>query len=293
MLRENDLLKLFARANAALPAGVAIPPGDDMAMLKVGGADVLIAVDPLIEGVHFDRAAATIEQIGRKAITRNLSDVAAMAAQPVGAVVAASLPRGMSMDDAAALYEALRGTCARYACPLIGGDTSIWDGPLTLTTTVLAEPAGVEPVRRGTSKAGDVLYVTGQLGHSLAGHHLDFEPRLNIARALAGDVVTRPSAMMDLSDGLAMDLPRLCEHAQVNVDALPVRPGTPDPAWKHAVGDGEDYELLFASSGDIPEAIDDVAITRVGEVTAGGGVRFVNNQGDVLDAAGLGWEHAG
>ena len=88
-LTENDLLAFIARGNAGLPESVVIPPGDDMAMIRVGGTELLVAVDPLVEGVHFVRTAASPEQIARKALCRNLSDVAAMAAQPVAAVAAA------------------------------------------------------------------------------------------------------------------------------------------------------------------------------------------------------------
>ncbi len=291
VLRENELLSRIAAAGAGMPASVSIPPGDDMGMVRIAGADVLIAVDPLIEGVHFDRATASLEQIGRKAITRNLSDVAAMAAKPVAAVVSAVLVRGFSQVDAETLFDAVRVTGERYGCPVVGGDVAFNDGPLTLTVTVLAEPDGVEPVRRGTANPGDRLYVTGQLGNSAAGHHLDFEPRLSVARALASDPKMQPTAMMDISDGLAQDLPRLCPHAVVNVAVLPIREGTASPRWQHAIGDGEDYELLLATKNRLPARVAGVALTCIGEVTETGGVVFLDAGGNALDVTGFGWEH--
>ncbi len=301
-VRENDLLQHVYAANAALPAGVTIPPGDDMGALRLregSGDTVLVTVDQLADGVHVDLATASLQQVGRKAITRNLSDVAAMAARPVGAVVAASLPRGFGHGRAATLFDAMRDTAAAYACPLVGGDISIWDGRLLLTVTVLAEPwPGVEPVRRGTASVGDAVYVSGELGYSPAGHHLDFEPRLALARALAGLKGARPTAMMDLSDGLAMDLPRMMGHAEVEAALLPIRDhagggGKALAEWRHAVSDGEDYELLFtvAPGSAVPPTLEGVRLTRVGTVTNAGGVVLVHPDGTRTDLAGLGWEH--
>ena len=304
-VRENDLLRHVYAGNAALPAGVTIPPGDDMGAVRLRGGSgdtVMVTVDQLADGVHVDLATATLQQVGRKAITRNLSDVAAMAARPVGAVVAASLPRGFGHGRASALFDAMRDTAAAYACPLVGGDISIWDGRLLLTVTVLAEPwPGVEPVRRGTASVGDAIYVSGELGYSPAGHHLDFEPRLALARALASlpsGEGGRPTAMMDLSDGLAMDLPRMVGHAEVEAALLPIRDHASGgvealPGWRHAVADGEDYELLFivAPGAAVPAAVESVPLTRVGTVTAAGGVALVHPDGTRTDLAGLGWEH--
>ena len=300
MILENELLAFIASGNAGLPGSVVIPPGDDMAMFRVGGADLLIAVDPLIEGVHFTLGAASPEQIARKALTRNLSDVAAMAAKPVAAVVAAQLPGDTSEAFAQRLVRGLQATAAAFACPIVGGDVAIHRSAtaiLSLTVTVLAEPDGVEPVRRRTAKLGDAVWVSGELGGSLnadgTGHHLDFTPRLALARALASSPETRPSSMMDLSDGLAMDLPRLVKHATVDLASVPTRAGVDDV--RRALGDGEDYELLFTARPEValPERLDGVRLTRIGTVTASGGVRFLDAHGTMVDASALGWEHRG
>src|SRR5690606_22827647 len=129
-------------------------------------------------------ATASLERIARKAITRNLSDVAAMAGIPAGAVVAASLPEDFTSDQARRLFDAMREVAGQYDCPLFGGDIAVWPGRLLLSVTVLATSrADVGPIRRAGAQAGDVLFVSGELGGSLqdvAGrvHHLDFEPRL-------------------------------------------------------------------------------------------------------------------
>jgi len=298
-MRENDLLQHIYRASRGVPSqfpGVSIPPGDDMGAVVIGGQTMLVTVDQVADGVHVDLANTPLEKVGRKCITRNLSDVAAMAARPVGAVAAACLPRDLSEANAAALFDALRTTAERDACPLIGGDISMWSGKLIVTVTIFAEPAGIEPVRRGTARPGDGLYVSGDLGNSLAsGHHLDFEPRIALARQLAGDPRTRPTAMIDLSDGLAQDLPRLTDHAMIEAALLPIRDGTPEPRWRHAIGDGEDYELLLAlppeADAHLPGQIDGVPITRIGRVAADGGVRLTLPDGQTPELRGLGWEH--
>jgi thiamine-monophosphate kinase len=310
-MREWDLLRHVFRASAALaenPA-VTIPPGDDMGAIRIGGVEVLITVDQLADGVHVDLTTTPIAKVGRKAITRNLSDVAAMAASPVAAVVAASLPKAMGERRATSLFDAMRQAAAAFDCPLIGGDVSMWDSPLLLSVTVLAEPAGVAPVLRRGAKAGDAIYVTGRLGGSIeeidgCTHHLDFEPRVALARRLAGDPATRPHAMIDLSDGLASDLRHICDasdvRAVVELAKLPVSPAAERAAarsgreaWMHAVLDGEDYELLFAAPHDaIPREIDGVAVTPIGrfERTDRPGVVFATPDGGELELRG-GWEH--
>ncbi|MEM1446616.1 MAG: thiamine-phosphate kinase [Planctomycetota bacterium] len=300
MLKENELLAFIAGGNSAMPGSVLIPPGDDMAMIRVGDTDLLIAVDPLIEDVHFKRDAASPKQIARKALTRNLSDVAAMAAKPVAAVVAAQLPADTSEVFAQRFVSGFQATASEFACPIVGGDIAIQSTKhpaLSLTVTVLAEPAGIAPVRRRTAKVGDTIWVSGVLGGSLepdgGGHHLGFTPRLALARALAGEASTRPTSMMDVSDGIAMDLPRLVENAEVAVGDLPLRDGIKDP--RRALGDGEDYELLFTvdPNASMPTSCEGVPLTRIGTVTASDGVRFLEADGGVIETSELGWEHRG
>ncbi|MCE9592424.1 MAG: thiamine-phosphate kinase [Planctomycetes bacterium] len=315
-MREFDLLRHIYTQNPTLPGRVTIPPGDDMGAVRLaGGGEVLVTVDQVADGVHFDLRTTPLEKIARKAITRNLSDVAAMAAAPVGAVVAACLPRGFSEADAEKLSDMMRQTAARYDCPLFGGDVSVWDHPMILTVTVLAEARGVDPILRRGAKVGDAVCVTGRLGGSLEDvngytHHLDFEPRLSLARRLASDPATRPNCMIDLSDGLARDLGHLCRAASVSAvieaDRLPISAGGEQasrrdgrPAWMHAVGDGEDYELCFTIDADraarLPREINGVPVTVIGRVVAGGGavVSLVKPGGETVDLVGLGWEHHG
>lgn len=315
-MRELELLSHIYKANPALPGAVTIPPGDDMGAVKVGGVTLLVTVDQVADGVHFELGNTPLKKVGRKAITRNLSDVAAMAAKPVGAVAAACLPKGFPEADAKTLFDAMRATAEALGCPLIGGDISAWDQRLILTVTVFAEPDGIDPVTRNTAKVGDAVYVTGAIGGSLIEldhppgyvHHLDFTPRVALARQLAANTATRPHAMIDLSDGLAQDLTRICERsgvrAQIECEKLPISPAarlaaerSGQPAWFHALGDGEDYELCFtAPDGALPGEIGGVPITRVGRILEPGPgplVTLLQSDGTATDVAGLGWEHTG
>jgi thiamine-monophosphate kinase len=324
VVREFALLEHIYAGNHALPERVLIRPGDDMGALRVDGSQVLVTVDQVADGVHFDLSRDPLEKAGRKAITRNLSDVAAMACRPIGAVAAACLPRDFGEDRATRLFDVMRNAAASYDCPLIGGDIAVWDHPLILTVTVLAQPyPGVAPVLRKGARAGDVVCVTGRLGGSLetidgVTHHLDFEPRLKLALTIAARY--QPHCMIDLSDGLARDVGHLAAAAEdltaeLQIQSLPLSPAAlaaaqrdGRPAWEHALGDGEDYELCFTVSGSqatiLPAQIDGVPITQVGRMvplsgsgggTGSSGPRVVLRMpdGTVRPAGNLGWEHAG
>ena len=255
--REDDLLEHIRAANASLGPRVQVGPGDDLAMIDFHGRSLLAGVDQVIEGVHFVAGTAP-EAIGRKAVMRNISDVAAMAARPVACLASCVLPADVSPDFARRLVDGVRRAAMQYNAPLIGGDTSLHraPGPLTLSVTVLAEPISpvLHPVLRSGAKADDQLFVTGSLGGSLrvdgGGRHLDFEPRLDEAEALVASLGANLHAMMDLSDGLAQDAARMARasglQAVIHTNALPCNQGC---GWREAMHDGEDYELLFAVGG--------------------------------------------
>ncbi len=305
-MRELDLLQHIYAGNARLPAAVVIPPGDDMGGVRLGEELLLVTVDQVADGVHFDLRQHSLQRVGRKAITRNLSDVAAMAAQPLGAVAAASLPRSLTQQDGEALCDVMRQVAEQYNCPLLGGDISLWDHPLLITVTVFAQPAGVAPVLRYGACPGDAVCVTGELGGSLEDmhgriHHLDFEPRLAAARQLA--LTRRPHCLIDLSDGLAKDAGHLCRAAALGMlldaQCLPISHAamqraarTGQPAWQHAVGDGEDYELCFTMPPQhVPTELAGVPVTVIGAVTAEPGLRLRLPDSSVVAIEAFGWEH--
>lgn len=306
-MRELDLLKHVYAANKRLPRQVVIPPGDDMGAIRLGGETVLVTVDQVIDGVHVKLADTPLELVGRKAVTRNLSDVAAMAAKPLGAVVAAALPRGFGEANATKLFDAMRQTAEGYDCPLVGGDIAMHDGALTLSVTIFAEPAGIDPILRSGANVGDAVCVSGKLGGSWrdgARAHLEFEPRIELARRLAGDAATRPSSMIDLSDGLASDLARICEQSNVAavIDAakIPTRKQGGD-ALAAALFDGEDYELCFTLSEQaaraLPHEIAGVPLSIVGHIISAadapheGRIWLTEINGERRPLTQAGWEH--
>jgi len=280
-MREFDLLQHVYEASRPLARRVTIPPGDDMAMVRLGGAEspgVLAAVDQLVAGRHVVLETTPLELVGRKAITRCLSDIAAMAVKPVASLVAATLPPGFGEKRANGLFDAMRDTAARYDCPLIGGDIAFHssdDHPLVCSVTALAEPIDDEhpPVTRAGARPGDAIYVTGVLGGSVApdggGRHLTFEPRMREAIALSLRLGRNLHAMIDLSDGLGRDAGHIASMSGVRIEIDAARiPCNKGVDWRRAARDGEDYELCFAAAGDVPDTIEGVAVTRIGRVVA-------------------------
>lgn len=303
-MREFDLLHHIYAANRQLPASIVIPPGDDMGGVRVGRETILAGVDQLIDGRHFRLATTPIELIGRKAVTRCLSDAAAMAARPLCTLAAAVLPPQFGEARANALFDAMRAACEQNESPLIGGDIAFHDHanhPLTISTTVLAVPAGSHAVTRSGAMVGDGVYVTGPLGGSLQpdglGRHLTFEPRIKLAIAIhaaLGD--DRLHAMIDISDGLGRDASHIAEMSRVQIilNAGQI-PCNADCTWKNALRDGEDYELLFCANDPLPQRIAGVEIHRIGKVVEHPSTDaprvLVMDGSERVPADSMGWEH--
>lgn len=303
-MREFDLLQHVYAANASLDdARVQVPPGDDMAVVRLDSQQLLAAVDQLVDGRHVNIATTPLELVGRKAMTRSMSDIAAMAAKPVATLVAATLPPEFGTHRANALFDAMRKTAADYGCPLIGGDLGFHSDashPFMCAVTVLAEPGPVPPVTRSGAQVGDGVYITGALGGSLqsdgSGSHLTFEPRVNEALELAETLGDRLHAMIDISDGLGRDAGHIAQMSRVRIEIdanrIPCNPGL---NWQRAVGDGEDYELCFTASGDVPSTVNGVPVTLIGHVaplTPGDDRHVVINDGTrLIDATEFGWQH--
>lgn len=269
--------------------------GDDLAILRWPAADLLlVGVDQVLDGVHFDSWVHPPRFIGAKVMNRNLSDCAAMGCLPAAAVVSAALPRSAGMDYAKELYLGMREAGENFACPIVGGDTGSWDGKLALSVTILGRSAGVEPIRRHGAKPGDKIYVTGPLGGSILGRHMTFTPRINEGRALAQSGAV--TAMIDLSDGLSRDLAHICRESQVGAivfaNQIPIHEDArklndPHTPLDHALHDGEDYELLFTASGNPPPQL--IAIC-IGEIVPGTELLLRTDQADTPLKA-QGWEH--
>jgi thiamine-monophosphate kinase len=276
-LRENA-------SHAASHARVGI--GDDMAVLDLEGATVLLTTDMLLDGIHFRAAEHTLEQIGRKAVACSLSDCAAMAARPIAAAVSVAMPAGFGIADAKQLLAGMRDMADAFECEIIGGDTTAWNRPMAIDVCMIAIPyPGIEPALRSGARPGDVLGVTGRLGGSLRGHHLTFTPRVREGRAIAEALGRDLHAMMDLSDGLSLDLARMCEASGVgarlealaladvaSADALEAAGVDGRPALEHLLNDGEDFELLVAVAAETatPPCMEALCLHRVGVVTVTG-----------------------
>lgn len=302
-MREFELLDHVYAANRRLPARVAVPPGDDMAVIDLDGPRLLVAVDQLVGGRHVRLDATPIEDVGRKAVHRCVSDVAAMAARPVASLCAATLPAGFGTDRANALFDAMRGAAEALGCPLVGGDVAIGDdgAPLVCAITVLAEPGPTAPVRRDGARVGDDVYVTGAIGGAVdedgGGHHLAFVPRVAEGLALAEALGPRLHAMIDVSDGLGRDAEHLAHGANVAIEidarAIPMRG---DRDWRRALRDGEDYELLFTADGAVPATVAGTPVTRLGRVVAherGAARVTVVDGAERVAVDDWGWEHGG
>ena len=296
-MRELDFIEWICSQRECDPSVVPVGPGDDCAVVVVGARRLLVTTDQLLDGVHFRLDRDGAEAAGRKAMARALSDIAAMAGVPLAAVASVSAPKGFSREDAEAMYRGLRRVCEQFACPMVGGDIAAWDGPLAITVTVLGRPDGIEPVLRSGARPGDAICVTGRLGGAWrTDRHLRFTPRVAEARALAGRCDLH--AMIDLSDGLAMDLSRLCKASSVGADVaedqIPVHPDAPD--LEAALGDGEDYELLFALGAEqadelVNEQPLDVPVTRIGTIVEGDSPALTSGGGKRKDMPVVGWEH--
>lgn len=267
-------------------------PGDDCAVADYPGDPErvqLLKTDALVCNVHFD-ASTPAHQVGWKAVARVVSDFAAMGGRPERFLVTVALPAETELSWAEGLYTGIGEGLRAYGTVLAGGETTRVPTGSSAVISVAAT-GSVERhklVLRSTAKAGDTLMVTGRLGGSLAHKHLNFTPRIKEADWLVSNF--KPSAMMDLSDGLAKDLPRLAEASscgfELDFEALPKNQGC---GMDEALGDGEDYELLLAVA---PERVADLASAWAGafpqlELTAIG--RLVErDKGTKLHG---GWDH--
>ncbi|MCB9867049.1 MAG: thiamine-monophosphate kinase [Phycisphaerales bacterium] len=294
----------WLRQNAPYQAtGVELGIGDDMAILAAGG-QILVTCDLLLDGTHFDTGRHTWEAIGRKAAGCSLSDCAAMAVQPVAAVVAVAWPRGTAVAGLQELMGGLIAHCGEFGCAVVGGDTTSWVGRLAIDVTMLAQPfADIAPVRRSGAQAGDGVYVTGRLGGSLLGKHLTFRPRIRAAEVLARTLGPRLHALMDITDGLGIDLARMAEASGVgailddDAVAAAASPAAHDASradgrsvLDHVLGDGEDFELLLAADMSADEA-QNLDLLRVGEITADAGVLLRGSDGTLYELPEGGYEH--
>lgn len=307
---EFDLIRAFLRDASPL-RGAMVGPGDDAAVL---GDGMVLSIDMAVEGVHFRRGWLKPREMGYRAATAALSDLAAMAALPVAALVAVAFPSSDVPDVATELVGGMRDALAGADAALIGGDVARSPGPIIIDVVTVGLAAA--PVLRSGAVPGDAIWVTGALGGAAAavrafeaGEQPEPEarlaysrpaPRWQEARWLADRVPLH--AMIDLSDGLAGDAAHLAAASSVAVTIhgaqVPVHPvaaaGTSEPdALTLALGGGEDYELCFAAPvAEVEHVVDefqdrfDLPVTRVGEVRRGSGMAVLGPDGAPMPRAG-------
>lgn len=243
---EDELVRLIT-AGLKTDAGVLLGPGDDCAVVRgpTKSESLVLKTDTIAEGVHFTPDTAP-HLIGRKAIARVLSDFAAMAATPRHALVTLIAPRTTPVKRILGLYQGMSRLADEFAVRIVGGETSSGQ-QLILSVSMSGTVPNKQWVTRSQARAGDLLFVTGKLGGSIRGKHLKFHPLVKEAQCLMKHV--KLTAMMDLSDGLAKDLPRLAARSglgyELIAEDIPVNRGC---TVQQALNDGEDYELLFTAS---------------------------------------------
>ncbi|MBK8976821.1 MAG: thiamine-monophosphate kinase [Planctomycetes bacterium] len=303
MAGERALTARLARFFGAARR-VVVGIGDDAAVLKPPPGDLVVTCDPVVAGVHF-AAEAPPARVGRKAVDRNLSDLAAMGAVADHLIVSLLLPIGYPVAARRALLGGIRSAARRADCAVIGGDVGTTPGPLTVTVTALGHLRG-RPLRRDGARIGDRVHVTGPLGGSLAsGRHLRIRPRLAEGQWLAKQPAVR--AGLDVSDGLALDLWTLLRAsgvpgAELDAAAIPLHrdcaraaAATGRRPLDCALGDGEDHELLFtvAAGATLPPGGPLAAVARrpIGVLAARPGLWLRHRDGRRERIAAQGYEH--
>jgi thiamine-monophosphate kinase len=252
--------------------------GDDCAILRArAGEDLVFTSDFVLEGRHFDRESHTPGDIGHKALARSLSDLAAMGSEPVFCLVSLAVPAELASRWISSFYRGLLKLASKYRTVLAGGDLARFEKILVDVICCGRVPRGKALLRSG-AKPGDKLYVTGELGASAHGfatrrgkswrRHVRPEPRIEAGIALRK---LGTSACMDLSDGLALDLTRLCRESKVSADLNATIPLAPGATLEQALHGGEDYELLFTAPPGtrIPAQLAQLPTAQIGMIVSG------------------------
>jgi thiamine-monophosphate kinase len=329
-LSEDELVAAIRAVVSSDSPGVIVGVGDDAAVVEPRAGSTVLTTDLLIEGVHFERGLISPRDLGAKAISVNVSDIAAMGASPRYALASLALPSEIDAAWVIELYGGIRRACDEYALSLVGGDLSRADRVL-ISVMVLGEVAHGRAVTREGARVGDAVVVTGALGAAAAGLALSAASAPVLSAALSAgwarellDALARPvarvgegttlaqcgvTAMMDLSDGLAKDLSRLClasgVGARVRLADLPITDAVREAAavleldpLTLATSGGEDYELLATiAPAEVEPARErlrerfGVTLTQIGDILEGGGLVAVDADGIESPLEPRGWDH--
>jgi thiamine-monophosphate kinase len=293
--------ELLARIIPGLPRNDAVVKGagDDCAVLDLGISDklVLFKTDAVVEEVHFTRETPPA-QVGRKALARTLSDIAAMAGNPTACLVTIGLPTGFDPEFVFKFYEGLNAVAREFSVAVAGGETTRVESKVFVSIALLGAIPRDRVLSRGGAQVGDAIFVTGELGGSIAGKHLEFDPRIREAQWLAESFPLH--AMIDLSDGLAGDIRHILEASHVGAEllssAIPISraarlkarsESSAKPPLLAALTDGEDFELLFTVAPKHAVALMDswrerfpkVKLSCIGKITSQAGLRLRDKDG--------------
>lgn len=327
LMSEEEIIRLAqslaGESNDELFVGI----GDDAAVLNLGGSEFCVTTDLMVEGVHFDLTYTSPHDLGLKAMAANLSDLAAMGALPRWGFISMGLPARPSRRLVESIFGGVMEMCRQYGLTLAGGDT-VRAPQLLINLCLIGAAEKRSPVLRSGARPGDAVCVTGVLGSAAAGlawlrsggaadaqeaawavaAHLRPQPRVEAGRILAQS--ERVHAMMDLSDGLATDLARLCDASQVKAKVeekrLPLAEGAAALAEKlgadaseWALTGGEDFELLFTCTPEEVELLRELlqdsqpglAVTQVGKISKGRGVHLRRSDGSDREITLEGFDH--
>ena len=292
--------ELIARLLPTLPGNnsVVVAAGDDCAVLDMGAPDyILFKTDAVVEGVHFTSETAP-EQVGRKALGRCLSDIAAMGGQPTAALVTLALPKNYEVGEVERIYAGMNALAREHHVAVVGGETTTNPAGMLISIALLGSVDKKRCVLRSGAQVGDAIFVSGTLGGSIQSKHLDFEPRLREASWLGANFPIH--AMIDLSDGLASDLRHILKASHVGAEllasAIPISreaklaaraESSAKPPLLAALTDGEDFELLFTvASKDAVRLLDEwkiefpkVRLSCIGKITSEDGLHIRDKQG--------------
>jgi thiamine-monophosphate kinase len=310
-LGERKLIQQIrrsARGGESVVTGI----GDDCAVLSVPpGHELLVTTDFTIEKVHFRRDWHRPELVGRRCLTRGLSDIAAMGGEPRAAFLSLAVPSDVPQKWVDRFLKGLLDLAEEFKVPLAGGDTAQSAGGIQADIVVVGSVPRGKAVLRSGAKAGERIYVTGELGGSAAAlarleeskplgaeyvRHFRPQARVAVGQWLRQQGVA--SAMIDVSDGLSTDLEHICQEshvgAEIEAEAIPraqVGLGKKRVALELALHGGDDYELLFTSAAAIPSEVEGVRVTRIGRTTQSAGMRLIGADGKARRLAAAGWEH--
>lgn len=251
--------------------------GSDAAVLSLPSQRAVVTTDALMDGTDFRLSEVDPRRVGHKSLAVNLSDLAAMGAKPVAALVALALPRSNSLSLAQRIYEGILPLAERFQVAIAGGDTNTWDGPLVISITAIGEPVGERVWTRGGARPGDRVVVTGDFGGSILFKHLDFIPRVAAASHIAAHYDVH--AATDVSDGLSLDLNHILEEsgcgAVLDLERIPLAMAASEMALREnnsrtpldrALSDGEDFELvMILSPAEADRLCEDMVLRGDGE----------------------------